>query len=73
MYKIKDSTPRRIKILGLHKSDACFGDERYPGRTGMFTPKDQWVPGYFSGDMVYDDNDVEDLCNYFYAVRYKRL
>lgn len=72
MNKVKDTRPRRIKILGFHKSDACFGDERYSGRTGMFTPETQWKPGYFSGDMVYDDGS-KDLCGYFYAVRYGRI
>lgn len=72
MNKVKQPEPRRIMILGLHKSDACFGDERYMGKTGMFTPKTQWIPGYFCGHMTYDDGD-KNLCGYFYAVRYKRI
>jgi len=69
---ITNGKPRRIKILGFHKSDACFGDSSYIGRTGMFTPKAQWVPGYFSGSITYDD---ESGCatNFFFAVRYVRV
>ena len=74
MDKVKKGEPRRIRILGFHKTDACHGDERYLGKTGTFTPKTQWVPRYFSGDMVYDNaDDNKNLCKFFYAVRYRRI
>jgi len=71
--RIVNRRPRRIMILGFHESDSCFRDSRYKGKTGVFTPSHSWVAGYFSGDMVYDNDARGELCRFFYAVRYKRL
>lgn len=67
-----ERTPRRIRITSFHRSDACHGDPKYIGRTGMFTPNEfQATPGYFSGSIVYDGEF--DGCTYFFAVRYRRI
>lgn len=67
--------PRRIKILGLYHHDACYKNkERFIGRTGIFTPDiPQHTPGYFAGFMKYDNVHEEYPCDYFYAIRYKRI
>jgi len=74
---ITNQKPRRIRILGFHKDDACYGDrEKYISKTGMFTPATvQHHPGYFAGYMKYDPECLKDghLCDYFFAVRYKRI
>jgi len=73
---ITNQKPRRIKILGFSSKDACYGDERYVGKTGMFTPYVyQGTPGYFAGYMEYDPEHLKSgyLCNYFHAMRYKRI
>jgi len=73
MKEIKNKEPRRIKILGFHKQDACYARrELYIGRTGIFTPEGQCVPGYFRGSITCDDGR-EEMCSYFHAVRYKRI
>ena len=71
---ITNQKPRRIKILGFHERDACHGDKSLIGITGLFTPdpRQHGTPGYFSGKMVYNDKLCIG-CNYFFAVRYKRL
>jgi len=72
---ITNQKPRRIKITGMSCKDACFGDkEKYIGKTGTFTPSiEQYNPGYFTGFMKYDDTGKEYLCDFFYAMRYKRI
>ena len=72
---ITNQKPRRIKILGFHRHDACHKrKEKYIGKTGMFTPDpSQYNPGYFAGHMDYDDTGGDYLCDYFYAVRYRRI
>jgi len=74
---IINQKPRRIKITGMSPKDACFGDkEKYIGRTGMFIPDiNQHNPGYFAGYIEYDLEWLEGeyLCEYFYAIRYRRI
>ena len=74
---IINQKPRRIKILGFHTDDACYIDkEKYLGATGTFTPDTgQHNPGYFAGYMKYDPKYLKGgyLCDYFYAVQYKRI
>jgi len=74
---ITNQKPRRIKILGFSPEDACYEDrETFIGKTGMFTPNlGQYNPGYFSGFMKYDPEHLKNrnLCDCFYAMRYKRI
>ena len=72
---ITNQKPRRIRILGFSPKDACYRDkEKYIGKTGMFTPDTcQYNSRYFAGNMKYDNPGKKYLCDYFFAVRYKRL
>jgi len=74
---ITNQKPRRIRILGFHKDDACYeAKENFIGKTGIFTPDvAQYNPGYFAGCMEFDPECLKDgyLCDYFCAVRYKRI
>lgn len=71
--KLTNLKSRRIRITGIHREDATYGrQEDYIGKTGLFAPEDhQNEPGYFAGNIVYDDDF--NGCTFLYAVRYKRI
>ena len=72
---ITNRKPRRVKITKIHPRDAFYDQsDELVGLTGEFTPfSGGSKPGYFAGELRFDDKRKGLQTLLFHAIRYIRI